>query len=75
MNEPSGGTKDTVPGLFAHLERRTEGWKDGLSITPDGERANVTSGVSDSRDVQFIIPEIVVYKCFPFLEVRLGYDT
>ena len=71
MNEPSGGTNDTVPGDLAHLERRTEGWKEGLSITPDGESANVTSGVRDNRDVQSIIPEIVAYKCFPLLEVRV----
>jgi hypothetical protein len=66
---PSGGTKDAVPGDFAHRESRTQGWKDGTAIDPGGERVRVTSGVRDSLDLQFITPESKVEICFPFLEV------
>jgi hypothetical protein len=69
VNEPSGGTKDTVPGFFVHRERRTHGWKDGVEIAPGGDRARVTSGVRDSRDVQSIVPDRVVDICLAFLMV------
>ena len=69
---PSGGTKDTVPGDFAHRESRTQGWKDGTATDPGGERVRVTSGVRDSLDVQPITPESMVEICFPFLEVTLS---
>ena len=67
---PSGGIKDTVPGDFAHLERRIHGWKEGIPIDPGGDNARVMSGVSDNRDVQSITPKRLVEMGFPFLFVN-----
>jgi hypothetical protein len=39
-------------------------------MAPGGDRARVTSGVRDSRDVQSIVPDRVVDICLAFLLVR-----
>ena len=70
MNEPSGGINETVPGLFAQRDSRTQGWKEGVEMAPGGDKARVTSGVSDSRDVQHITPDKVVDICFVLLMFR-----
>ena len=70
MNEPSGGMNETVPGFFAQRERGTHGWKEGVEMAPGGDRASVTSGVRDRRDVQSIIPDKVVDMCLAFLLIR-----
>jgi len=66
---PSGGTNETVPGDLAHLDRRTQGWNEGVLMDPGGERERVTSGVRDKRDVQSITPERVAETYFPFLTI------
>ena len=39
-------------------------------MAPGGERARVTSGVRDRRDVQSIVPDRVVDICLAFLLIR-----